>query len=118
LVLGPNGNLYFTSFVANPQTDTDSIRVYDRRGRFVDSIRLDEPGMPRAFAQAILFGPDGSLYVPISGSGPLTGEVRRYNVRTKDYDVFVDTGLLQSPQYLTFGRTGPATLAYGFETKK
>jgi hypothetical protein len=37
-------------------------------------------GQPRAFAQAIVFGPGGALFVPISGDGPDTGAARRYNV--------------------------------------
>ena len=114
LVFGPNGNLYITSFVADP-TDFDSIRRVRRYGRFVDSIWLAKRGQDRAFAQALLFGPEGSLYVPISG-GPSAGQIRRYNVRTKQYEGFINIGPQQSPQYLTFGRTDPATLAYGVET--
>jgi hypothetical protein len=118
LVFGPNGNLYITSFRFNSDpvnpAALDSIRVYNPFGEFLKSILLDKVGEQRAFAQAILFGPDGKLFVPISGNGPNTGEIRRYDVRTGEYDVFVATGLLASPQYLTFGRTDPATLAYGF----
>jgi len=84
----------------------------------------------RAFAQALLFGPEGLLYVPITGSGPFitgppntpfgysTGAVRRYNVRTRkrvtpDFVLpFLQQGPLQQPWYLTFGKTDPATLAY------
>ena len=91
-------------------------QIYDRFGRFLESIPLDKQGEPRAFAQAILFGPDGKLFVPISGNGPETGEIRRYDVRTKSYTVFVEVGILGSPQYLTFGRTDSATLAYGLES--
>jgi DNA-binding beta-propeller fold protein YncE len=123
LVFGPNGNLYVTSFRFNPVQPNppdpaalDSIRVYDRFGRFLESIPLDKQGEPRAFAQAILFGPDGKLFVPINGNGPETGEIRRYDVRTKNYSVFVEVGILGSPQYLTFGRTDSATLAYGLES--
>ncbi len=117
-LLAPGGELV----VVNQNAKTifsgeihDSIRVYDRYGRFVDSIWLAKRGQDRAFAQALLFGPEGSLYVPISG-GPSAGQIRRYNVRTKQYDVFINIGPQQSPQYLTLGRTDPATLAYGVET--
>jgi hypothetical protein len=121
LVFGPNGHLYITSFVADPradpQNDTDSIRVYDGNGQFLagETILLDQPGQPRAPAQALLFGPDGKLYVPISGVGPTAGEIRRYDVLTKSFDIFVQRGILGSPFYLTFGGTNPATLAYAFE---
>jgi DNA-binding beta-propeller fold protein YncE len=124
LVFGPNGNLYVTSFRFNPVSPNlpdpaalDSVRVYDRFGRFLESIPLDKQGEPRAFAQAVLFGPDGKLFVPISGNGPTTGEIRRYDVRTKAYTVFVEAGILGSPQYLTFGRTDSATLAYGLGSR-
>jgi hypothetical protein len=102
--------------LANVNTDIDSIRIYDSTtGAFLDSISLDPPGLPRAFAQALIFGPNGKLYVPISGGGPSTGEIRRYDVATKAYDIFVPTGSLGSPFYLIFGGTNPATLGYSFE---
>jgi len=51
--------------------------------------------------------------VPISGNGPDTGAVRRYDVTTDTYTNFVAPGgPLGSPWYLTFGKTDPATLAY------
>jgi DNA-binding beta-propeller fold protein YncE len=122
LVFGPDGNLYITSFRAST-ADTDSIRIYDGdSGRFLDRIDLYTVGQqPRAFAQALLFGPGGKLFVPISGGDPTTaGRVRRYDVRTKVFDVFVPAGTLGAPPlgaplYLTFGRTDSATLEYGFE---
>ncbi len=121
LVFGPNGNLYVTSFRFNSNpidpAAVDSIRAYDRFGRFLESILLYNRGEPRAFAQAILFGPDGKLFIPISGGGPSTGEIRQYDVPTKKYDIFVKGGILVSPQYLTFGRTDSATLAYGLDCK-
>jgi hypothetical protein len=82
-----------------------------------DEIDLDVVGEPRAFAQALLFGPQGLLFVPISGSGPDTGAVRRYDVNSKVFDDFVPPsaqgGALGAPWYLTFGETNPATLQYG-----
>jgi hypothetical protein len=122
LVFGPDGNLYVTSFRFNSDpvnpAALDSIRVYNRGGQLKDSIPLDIAGQPRSFAQAILFGPDGKLFVPISGNDPATtGQIRRYDVSTKKHEVFVknENKALSSPQYLTFGRTDPATLAYGFQ---
>jgi len=111
LVFGPDGRLYVTSFRAN-SNDTDSIRIYDQLGKFVDKINLYEPGKDRAFAQALLFGPDKKLFVPITN----TGEVRRYDVVSKQYLLFVPPtktgGPLREPWYLTFGATDAKTLSY------
>lgn len=118
LVFGPDGRLYVTSFRADA-TDTDKILIFEvsnGTGVFVDQIVLDQVGEPRAFAQALLFGPGGDLFVPITMEPPNAGEVRRYDVETKTYDVFVPSaaagGPLGIPLYLTFGDTDPATLAY------
>ncbi len=111
LMFGPDGRLYITSFRANAN-DTDAIRIYDNSGVFVDKIDLYQVGQPRAFAQALLFGPEGRLFVPITN----TGEVRRYEVASKNFAVFVPSsvsrGPLQEPWYLTFGQTDPKTLKY------
>jgi DNA-binding beta-propeller fold protein YncE len=109
LAFGPDGLLYVTSFRAD-STDTDSIRIYDSDGDFVDAIDLAPgAGGVRAFAEALLFGPNGRLFVPITS----TGEVRRYDVTSKTFDTFIEAGgpLLQ-PWLLTFGKTDPRTLAY------
>ncbi len=119
LAFGPDGMLYVTAFRANPE-DTDKILVFDGSGACVDQIDLDQAGQARAFAQALLFGPandDGeSLFVPISGNGPDTGAIRRYNVTTKDFSIFVPPaaqgGSLGEGWYLTFGKTDPGTLKY------
>jgi hypothetical protein len=104
------------------RTPIESLRVPGSTntspGSFIGKIDL-EPTIPypeRAFAQALLFGPSGILYVPIQTSLNL-GEVRRYtyNVPAKmwTFDLFVPRGgPLIAPFYLTFGRTDPATLAY------
>lgn len=115
LVFGPDGNLYITSFRVD-ESDTDSIRIYDgHSGVFKGKIDLYAIGQPRAFAQALLFGPGRKLFVPISG-GDSAGQVRRYDLTTSPptYDEFVpapppDTSALW---YLTFGKTNPGTLAY------
>ena len=60
--------------------------------------------------------PQGYLFVPITGNGPDSGSVRRYNVATQTFDVFVPPnaadGSMVQPWYLTFGKTNPATLVY------
>ena len=118
LVFGPDGNLYITSFRANPD-DTNSIRIYNKTGVFLKKINLDTPeslgGVPNQ-ADALLFGPDGRLFAPISG--PVNyindhGAVRRYNVTDGSYDNFIKPGgELQWPWFLTFGNTDPKTLDY------
>jgi DNA-binding beta-propeller fold protein YncE len=119
LVFGPDGRLYVTSFRA-AEGDVDSIRIYDAAGNFVDDILLFDPlSDPRAFSQAILFGPEGQLFVSIldrGGLGNNLGELRAYDVVTKTYDVFAknqtDGGELLQPIYMTFGQTDPSTLSY------
>ncbi|MGJ7922883.1 Vgb family protein [Neobacillus sp. LXY-4] len=131
LVFGPDGNLYITSF-REDSDDTDKILIFNGEGDFLFKIDLYIAGQqPRAFAQAILFGPDGKLIVPITGPGPLTGNplgpdtgsVRRYTVdvlnNSFEFEVIVppatENGPLGEPWYLSFGNTNHATLAYGFE---
>jgi len=76
---------------------------------FLRKIELDTVGQSRAYAQAILFGPNGRLFVPITN----TSEVRRYNVGDGTYDSFIKTGgELINPWFLTFGKTDPTTMSY------
>jgi sugar lactone lactonase YvrE len=80
--------------------------VFDR----IDLWRTDLH-QSRAFAEGLLFGPGGMLYVPISN----TGEVRRYDAGTKRYTTFIPPANKDGPVwpvYLSFGKTDPATLAY------
>lgn len=112
VAFGPDDRLYVTSFRAN-SNDTDKVLIFDGPASCVAQIDLDQVGQPRAFAQAILFGPGGGLFVPISGGGPDTGAVRRYDVVTETFSNFVPPGgPLGQGWYLTFGNTNPATLAY------
>jgi sugar lactone lactonase YvrE len=113
LTFGPDGRLYVTSFRANA-SDIDRILIIEAAtGACVDEIDLDAVGQARAFAQYIVFGPAGSLFVPTFGMGA----VRRYDVRTKEYTNFVLPNAHGGPVGvawgLTFGQTNPDTLAYG-----
>jgi len=111
LAFGPDGRLYVTSFKdVNPNAapDNDKILIYQGSTQ-VDSINLDAVGGTRTYAETLLFGPDGKLFVPINN----TGEVRKYDVNTKTYVSFVAAGgQLGTPWFLTFGKTNPSTLAY------
>jgi hypothetical protein len=109
LVFGPDGNLYVASFRA-AAADTDKIVEFNgSTGAYLGKIDLDAVGGPRAFAQALEFGPGGQLFVPITADG----SIRSYDVATHGYTVFVAAGgALVQPLYLTFGQTNPATLAY------
>jgi hypothetical protein len=108
LAFGPDRRLYVASFRAGT-SDTDKIVILNADGTFDDKIDLDVVGEPRTYAQALLFGPNGRLFVPINN----TGEVRRYDVRTKRFQSLVQSGgPLTEPWYLTFGKTDSGTLAY------
>ncbi|MFL5240712.1 MAG: MBG domain-containing protein [Gemmataceae bacterium] len=125
LVFGPDGNLYITSFanLDDPNGDSDKILKLDGiTGQYLGKIDLDQAGQPRTFAQAILFGPDGKLFVSIEN----TGEIRKYDASlgafTQDpynpgtYQSFVpahaDGGPISEAWYMTFDNTDPSTMAY------
>jgi hypothetical protein len=122
LVFSPDGDLYITSFQKDP-SDTDKVLIIPRRERRTGNIHLPldridfyRVGEPRRFAQAVLFGPEGQLFVPLSDNldpSLSNGEVRRYNVKTKAYSTFVAQGRgVNAPQFLSFRKTDPATLEY------
>ena len=129
LVFGPDGNLYITSFRTN-SSDTDKILEFNgTTGKYISKVDEDQVGQPRAYAQAVLFGPNGKLFAPIANdspdyTSPYTGEVRRYDVSpgaftgTGTFDTFIPpisqthAGPGAATIYLTFGNTDPATLAY------
>jgi hypothetical protein len=130
LVFGPapDFKLYITGFQGSAG-DTDKVLVFQGPinavnappGGYLSQIALDGGGsQPRAFAQALLFGPGGFLFVPITGDGPDTGSVRQYdvsaNISPPSFNVFVPPrkaeGKLRVPWYLTFGKTDSGTLAY------
>lgn len=121
LVFDERGNLWVTSFRADAD-DNDKILELsgpDQRnpGTLKRVLPLADPvnqGGARAFAQAILFGPRGDLYIPITGGDPTTaGEVRRCRTRDLSCKVLVPAdGTLLAPFYLSFEHTDPSTLEY------
>lgn len=123
LVFGPDRKLYLTSFQAD-STDIDRILIFDQTGTYQDEIPLGGTGAARAFAQALIFGPGGKLFVPITGGGVApfitgdAGSVRRYDINAVGFpfDVFVPShangGPLERPVFATFCNTDPATLVY------
>lgn len=128
LAFGPDGRLYVISIRGSEQ-DTDKILIFDgpgsaHPGRRVGRIDLDQVGEPRATARALLFGPGGDLFVPISNieaGDDVTdeGAIRRYRIdchqtaTRKCFTYFVRPGgKLGQGWYLTFGKTRPGTLAY------
>lgn len=130
LVFGPDGRLYVTSFRADAN-DTDKILVFEgpggaHPGKCVGGFALDKVGGKRSTAAALLFGPDGDLFVPITNAfspddvGKDRGAVRRYRVGCTQtatrscFSYFVRAGgPLGQGWDLTFGKTNPGTLAYG-----
>lgn len=121
LVFDERGNLWVTSFRADAD-DNDKILELSGPGRrnpgaLKRVLSLADPvnqGGVRAYAQAILFGPRGDLYIPITGGDPTTaGQVRR--CRTKDLrcEILVPAdGTLAFPFYLSFEHTNPSTLEF------
>ncbi|MEM5329306.1 hypothetical protein VSR34_22330 [Paraburkholderia sp. JHI2823] len=127
LVIDSTGNLWVTSFRIDPAapTDTDKLLKIDgQMGSLLDEIELDakankpHPNPPRAPAQAIILGPGGDLFVPISGTDSSTaGEVLQCDPTTHQCPVLIQPhsmgGGLRSPWYLVFKTSNPATLSYG-----
>jgi sugar lactone lactonase YvrE len=124
LVFDSDGNMWVRSLSAG-STDTDKILKLDgKTGHLLYKLELDVAGSPRSYAEAIIFGPGGYLYIPITGlpntnSDPkTTGEVRRCNTKTLPVqcDVIVKAnsagGPLQQPWYPIFRNSDPATLSY------
>lgn len=116
LAFDEQGFLWVTSFRDTNKTgDVDRILKFDvRSGKVVDSLPLSGPSDPRVYAQAIVFGPDGKLYVPISfNAAESTGQLRRYDTKTKEPEIIVKTGGgLVAPWFPIFRGSDPATLSY------
>ncbi|WP_341317629.1 hypothetical protein WN982_40930 [Paraburkholderia sp. IMGN_8] len=120
LVFDSAGNLWVTSFRANARDSDKILKLNGHTGALLGKLVLAPPvasGGKRAYAQAIIFGPGGNLFIPITGGDVTTaGQVRRCSPTTKLCDVIVPAnssgGALQQPFYLIFRNTNPATLNY------
>ncbi|SAL78624.1 NHL repeat-containing protein [Caballeronia telluris] len=125
LVFDDKGYLWVTSFRdTTPAADPSDVNNVDRilkidvrAKKVVDSLPLSAWGKPRASAQAIIFGPGGKLYIPISGNAPqTTGQLRRCDIYTKSCDTLVkensEGGGLISPWFPIFRNSDPGTLSY------
>jgi DNA-binding beta-propeller fold protein YncE len=120
LVFDNNGALWVTSFRASASDSDKILKLDGKTGALLDELPLSTPPAPRAFAQAIIFGPDGKLYVPITGGDTTTaGQVRRCDTTSKPVQCGAPLvkansagGPLQSPWFLIFRNSNPATLNY------
>ncbi|WP_321899103.1 NHL repeat-containing protein [Paraburkholderia heleia] len=115
LVFDKEGNLWVTGFRATASDSDKVLKLDGKTGALLDELVLSTPPAPRAYAQAIIFGPGNRLYIPIMGGDATTaGELRRCNVKTKVCDVVAPAGNpLQRPFYLIFKNSNPAMLGYG-----
>jgi hypothetical protein len=106
LAIGPDGNLWVTSFLNRENaTEVDRIMVFTIQGELVKEIPLYTPGEDRYFTQAIVFGPDQNLYM----GGPALGQVRKYSLATGQFSVVCE-GI--AGWYLAFLKTDPSSLEY------
>jgi sugar lactone lactonase YvrE len=100
LVFGPDGNLYVPSGgISAPPQSSSVLRFDGISGEFIDVFVAPGSGGLNG-PRALVFGPDGNLYVNSSDPGP--GSVLRYDGTTGAFiDVFVAAG--SNP----FGESGP-----------
>jgi len=121
VTIGRDQNLYVIGR-ANPNDPnaTDKVLVLNpTTGGCRPLINLDQPGAQQpSYAQSLLFGPGGLLYLPIRGGGTDTGGVRAYDIYAHPvtYTLFVQPQQIGGEPadwwWLTFGKTDPTTLTY------
>jgi Concanavalin A-like lectin/glucanases superfamily len=97
LTIGPDGNLYVTSW------GTNSVKRYDRNtGAFIDDFVTSGSG-GLANPDQLIFRPDGKLYV----SSRFRGTISRYDAQTGAFvDTFVSDSRLALFTAFTFGPDG------------
>jgi sugar lactone lactonase YvrE len=109
LVFGPDGNLYTTSGgISAPPGSSSVLRFNGTTGEFIDAFVLPGSGGLTG-PRALVFGPDGNLYV--NGSDPSPGSVLRYDGKAGTFlDVFVPAG---SNSFGDNGSGKPRGLVFG-----
>lgn len=119
LVFDEHGDIWVASFRADAADSDKILKLDGKTGKLRSVLPLAPPtssGGKRAYAQAILFGPGGDLFIPISGGdGSVAGEVRRCDTHRKSLSCKVivpANGTLIAPYYLTFEHTNPSTLEF------
>lgn len=115
MAFGSDGTLYTT--VRGLPGVTDKILAFNSTGNCVHATDLEPAGFTsRTYAEALVFGSDGRLYLPIRGNGDDAGAVRACAptqstcLEANDYTTPVSG---TSFFYIIFGKTNPTTLAYG-----
>jgi hypothetical protein len=113
LVFDSAGNLWVTSFRAS-SADSDRVLELDATGHLRAELVLSTPPAPRAYAQAIIFGPGGNLFIPITGGDATTaGQLRSCNpLNLQCTNIVQAGGPLKQPYYLIFRNSDPTTLNY------
>jgi hypothetical protein len=104
-----DSDLYVTTFLQGG--DLDGVLAFNSSGQKISRLNWWTPPQGRVFAQAILFGPGGDLFVPISSDFG----VRRYSTASgyASYSVLPKTGkAVKEGLYLSFRETNPSTLVY------
>lgn len=126
LVFAPNGKIYVTSNRKDGQSNDENTRIViidPATGKELNHIELDPHSLKsptRLYAQALVFGPNGKLFIPVTveslSDGTASGAIVTYDPATQQIATFFASSPFQQtivlPSYLTFKQTDPATLAY------
>jgi DNA-binding beta-propeller fold protein YncE len=118
MAFGADGRLYTT--VRGLPGVTDKILAFDSSGNCVHSTDLEAAGFTnRTYAEALVFGADGKLYLPIRTNGTDTDDVGAVRACAVGQTACLSTNDFTTPIrgthffYPIFGKTNPTTLAYG-----
>jgi len=130
IVFAPDGRPYVISNrndqnVAGADENTRIVILDPITGNELSYLELDPHTHPaknptRLFAAAMLFGPEGKLYIPVLveslADNSSLGAIVTYDPTTQQTSAFYANALIDQsiihPGFLTFGQTDPATLTY------